>query len=429
MNASPLVAKVSAPVSTAPRARVWSVRILIVALTLVVTYAGFELVLDRYYSEGQSKSMTTFHPVRGWAHVPGNYWVKPLRELHKIDIHINDLGFRGPNDAYSATEKGGIVILGDSFVVSRDIEYSESFPQRLEHLLNSRTSGGVEVVNAGVPGYGTAQELLLVRELYESRHIKPDVFLLMFFTNDILDNLCLSYGDLKFQPVRPCFTLDAGGNPVLTKLPEKLPDYEDDALVAAPRTTNGGSNTIKVARAWAEEWIQTQGELVGLLSRAGLAPRVPRMPGLMNSWYRNKVVDEGAPLTAALIAEMRKEIREHGGELIVSMIPSPFQIYPETYVPLLKESFPGDAAVNRFASDIFRPQRLVEEMCLKAGVPFQDLAPLLAKNRQMPLFIPRDGHLTHVGHKLASEALLPFVLKHMPNDLTATSHSHLTGNP
>ena len=107
------------------------------------------------------------------------------------------------------------------------------------------------------------------------------------------------------------------------------------------------------------------------------------------------------------------------------MIPSPFQIYPETYIPLLRNSFPGDSTVERFQADIFRPQRLVREMCLKADVPFQDLAPILIEHRDKPLFIPRDGHLTHVGHKLTSEALLPFVLEHMPKDVPETASSTL----
>jgi hypothetical protein len=153
------------------------------------------------------------------------------------------------------------------------------------------------------------------------------------------------------------------------------------------------------------------------------------MPGLLNAWYPNKVVQYGVPLTGALIAQLATEIREHGGQLIVSMIPSPFQIYPETYVPLLKDSFPGDVNVERFESDIFRPQRLVGEMCLKADVPFQDLAPILAQHRDMHLFIPRDGHLTHVGHRLAGEALLPFVLEHMPKDATVSADSHSAGHP
>jgi len=318
------------------------------------------------------------------------------------------------------------MVLGDSFVLSKESQYSEAFPQRLEDLLNDRIAGGVEVMNAGVPGYGTGQELLLVRELYERHRIRPDVFLLMFFTNDILDNLCLSYGDLKFQPVRPCFTLDPVRQLILAKLPENLPDYEDDALAA--QAVQPGVKTFSIARAWIEEWIQTKGEWVGLLSRMGLGPQVPRMPGLLNAWYRDQVVQPGAPLTAALIAQMRKEIQEHGGELIVSMIPSPFQIYPETYGPLLRNSFPGDSVVERFQSDIFRPQRLVREMCLEAGVPFQDLAPILTEHRNMPLFIPRDGHLTHVGHRVAGEALLPFVLEHMSKGARTVTDSRSEGH-
>jgi lysophospholipase L1-like esterase len=312
-----------------------------------------------------------------------------------------------------------VVILGDSFVLSRDIEYSESFPQRLEHLLNHRSGGRVEVMNAGVPGYGTAQELLLVRELYDRQRAKPNLFLLMFFTNDILDNLCVSYGDLQFQPVRPCFTLDRDGKPMLTKLPENIKDYQDDAL----KTQNGpaGNMTVSIATAWAEEWIQTKGDFVGALSRLGVAPQVPRMPGLMNSWYLNRVVERGGPLTSALIAQMAREIRANGGELIISMIPSPFQIYPETYIPLLENSFPGNIAVTRFKDDIFRPQRLVREMCQEAGVPFQDLAPILSERRDAPLFVPRDGHLTHVGHKVAGEALLPFVLDHLSKPAPAAN--------
>jgi lysophospholipase L1-like esterase len=408
------------------RQRIWAVRIVLVGLTLLLTFAGLEFLLDSYYAEGHSQAWTTFHAVRGWAMVPGDYWFKPLRELHRISVHINDMGLRGPSTARRVAANRHVVILGDSFVLSMESEYSEAFPQRLENLLNSRTAGGVEVVNAGVPGYGTAQELLLVRELYERLQSKPDVFLLMFFTNDILDNLCLSYGDLKFQPVRPCFTLDRAGMPVLTRRPENQPAYEDDALVAA-QTVYAGLKTFSVAKAWLEEWMQTRGELVELLSRMELSPKVPRLPGLLNGWYRDPVVQHGAPLTTALIAQMNKEIRGRGGELIVSMIPSPFQIYPETYVPLLQNSFPDDIAVEQFRRDIFRPQRLVREMCVKAGVPFQDLAPILAEHRDMPLFIPRDGHLTHMGHKVASEALLPFVLEHMPKDVSTTAHSHLSG--
>ncbi len=155
-----------------------------------------------------------------------------------------------------------------------------------------------------------------------------------------------------------------------------------------------------------------------------MTPRVPRMPGVLNAWYRDKVLQAGVPLTSALIAQMQQEIHDRGGQLLVAMVPSPFQVYPETYVPLLEQSFPGDPVIDRFNQDKELPQRLVREMCAKAGVPFVDLLPTLLEHRETSLFIPRDGHLTSAGHKLVGETLLPFVMEHLPKDGAGKDLSH-----
>jgi lysophospholipase L1-like esterase len=408
--------------SAARKARIFILRVTITALIASLVFVALELLLDKYYLPGHTQHWTAFHPERGWALVPGDYWAKSLRDMNKIAIHINHLGFRARDGAGAMATRTRITIIGDSFVFASGSTLEESFPQRLENLLNQRTTGGVEVVNAGVPGYGTGQELLLLRELFHTHQIRSDLYVLMFFTNDILDNLCLSYGDLLFQPVRPCFTLDANGTPQLTKLPEHIPNYQDDALVTA-RPSQFGERTAAVARAWAEQWLQSEPRLVGFFTRLGMSPQVGRMPGIVNAWYRHDVLRKGVPLTAALLAQMKQEIAQQGGQLIVSMVPSPFQIYPETYIPLLKQTF-SDPAVDNFASDLHRPQRLVREMCEKAEVPFQDLLPALLEHRETPLVIPRDGHLTRAGHKLVSEALLPFVLEYLGHDdTTALSHN------
>ena len=59
----------------------------------------------------------------------------------------------------------------------------------------------------------------------------------------------------------------------------------------------------------------------------------------------------------------------------ISIVPSPFQIYPDTYVPLLKRSFEGDPIIDRFVRDMQRPQKLVAEIRREADIPFQDLMP------------------------------------------------------
>jgi hypothetical protein len=319
------------------------------------------------------------------------------------------------------------VVLGDSNVFAFGTALEETFPDRLKRLLDDRVGAGWDVINAGVPGYGTSQELLLTRELSAEHHLNADIYLLMFFTDDPLDNLCLSYGDLIPEPVRPSFALDERGSPVLKQLPVNDRDYEDDTLIAARRAAQRqamGFRTISLVKAWGENWMQTKPGLVSFLSELGMTPRVPRMPGVLNAWYRDKVLQAGVPLTSAIIAQMQQEIHDRGGQLLVSMVPSPLQVYPETYVPLLEQSFPDDPVIDRFRQDKERPQRLVREMCAKAGVPFLDLLPTLLEHRETSLFIPRDGHLTRAGHKLVSETLLPFVMEHLPKDGADKDLSH-----
>ena len=399
---------------------------MIVVLTVIACFAALEFVLQRYYST-QTGKWTAFDSMRGWRLVPGEYWSKPPGEVNKVAIIINDFGLRSHSLSAPRSNTKNIVVLGDSFTFAPGTALEETFPDRLMRLLNDRVGGGWDVINAGVPGYGTSQELLLTRELSAEHHLNADIYLLMFFTDDPLDNLCLSYGDLTPQPVRPSFALDERGSPVLKQLPVNDRDYEDDTLIAARRAARRqamGFRTISLVKAWGEDWMQTKPGLVSFLSELGMTPRVPRMPGVLNAWYRDKVLQAGVPLTSALIAQMQKEIHDRGGQLLVSMVPSPFQVYPETYVPLLEQSFPGDPVIDRFSQDKERPQRFVREMCAKAGVPFLDLLPTLLEHRETSLFIPRDGHLTSAGHKLVSETLLPFVMEHLPKDGAGKDPTH-----
>jgi len=408
------------------KTRILFVRTMIVVLTVSACFAALEFVLHRYYSIQQG-AWTAFDSMRGWRLVPGEYRYKPLGEVNNVAITINAFGLRSHSLSAPRSNTKNIVVLGDSNVFAFGTALEETFPDRLMRLLNDRVGGGWDVINAGVPGYGTSQELLLTRELSAEHHLNADIYLLMFFTDDPLDNLCLSYGDLTPEPVRPCFALDERGSPVLKQLPVNDRDYEDDTLVAARRAAGRQAmrfETISLVKAWGEDWIQTKPGLVSFFRELGMTPRMPRMPGVLNAWYRDKVLQAGVPLTSAIIAQMQQEIHDRGGQLLVSMVPSPFQVYPETYVPLLEQSFPGDPVIDRFNQDKERPQRLVREMCAKAGIPFLDLLPTLLEHRETSLFIPRDGHLTRAGHKLVSETLLPFVMEHLPQDGAGKDPSH-----
>ena len=62
-----------------------------------------------------------------------------------------------------------------------------------------------------------------------------------------------------------------------------------------------GFTTISLVKAWGENWMQTKPGLVSFLSGWGMTPRVGRVPGVLNAWYRDEVLQTGVPLTSALI--------------------------------------------------------------------------------------------------------------------------------
>jgi lysophospholipase L1-like esterase len=92
-----------------------------------------------------------------------------------------------------------ILVLGDSFTWGYGVEESERFSQVLEKSLN------VEVINAGVSGYSTDQELLW----YRSEGIKydSDLVILELAGNDVGDN---DHNLVSTVYYKPRFVLEDG---------------------------------------------------------------------------------------------------------------------------------------------------------------------------------------------------------------------------
>jgi lysophospholipase L1-like esterase len=116
----------------------------------------------------------------GWAHEPGQEGIFETPQFRTI-VRINDKGLRDRPHSYERqnnTER--ILVLGDSFAWGYGIDESERFSQLLEKSLDT------EVINAGVSGYSTDQELLW----YQNEGIKyeTDLVILVVAGNDVGDN-------------------------------------------------------------------------------------------------------------------------------------------------------------------------------------------------------------------------------------------------
>ncbi len=95
----------------------------------------------------------------------------------------NSWGFRGPE--WEAAEDAIVVVaLGDSYTFGYGVAFEDAYPSVLETRRNLREPARpVQVVNLGIPGYDTAQQIATLREF--GPRVDPDVVLLGYVLNDI----------------------------------------------------------------------------------------------------------------------------------------------------------------------------------------------------------------------------------------------------
>ena len=101
-------------------------------------------------------------------------------------VHVNRLGLRGEDLPSKAPTEVRVLCLGDSLVYGQGVADADTIPQRLASAFAARAEEvhrTVRVVNGGVRGYDTIQEVALLEELGE--RIDPDVVVLFWYPNDL----------------------------------------------------------------------------------------------------------------------------------------------------------------------------------------------------------------------------------------------------
>lgn len=128
----------------------------------------------------------------GWSHEPGQTGIFETSEF-RIGVRINEKGLRDRLHSYERQDDNKrILVLGDSFAWGYGVKDGERFSERLEDAL------GIEVINAGVSGYSTDQELLW----YENEGIKyeTDLVILVLAGNDVGDNERQLVNTIYYKP-------------------------------------------------------------------------------------------------------------------------------------------------------------------------------------------------------------------------------------
>ena len=418
----PLNMTTSEPVSddrTRPSLRV---KLAVVASSLAVGLLIFEVFLRAigftypvFYEPDTSRGYALKAGMEGWYRKEGEAFVR-----------INSDGLR---DREHAKEKPPgtlrVAVVGDSYAEAFQVAQEKAFWSVMERRLQdcpALRGRRVEVINFGVSGYGTAQELITLRERVWD--YSPDVVLLAVTTNnDVLDNSRA----LKLTDEIPYFTL-RDGQLVLDNYFRDVGSFRlrGSALNRTGRWLRDRLRFVQAVhlaqvalKSRLDAW-RHRGDAQDKQKDAGPQPpattttNVQRQAaptdelGAANVIYREPSDDtwrDAWAVTEKLVATMSAEVRGHGARFYLVTLSNGIQVYPDASA---RKAFADRLGVE----DLFYPERRFRALGEREGFPVLNLAPQLQRLAdERKLFLHGfgrelgNGHWNEDGHRIAGELL------------------------
>lgn len=110
---------------------------------------------------------------------------KPSWETRYGDVRVtyNERGLRDRPILPKGEDEYRVLALGDSVTFGWGVDQEKTFVARLEPLLQGRLHRPVRVINSGVGGYNTVQEVTYFKQ--EGITLQPDLVMLTYVQNDI----------------------------------------------------------------------------------------------------------------------------------------------------------------------------------------------------------------------------------------------------
>ena len=187
-------------------------------LEIVLRVADFAELRDSLSEQTLSYG---YDAALGWMPIPNSSGV--VTSFRTIPYRHDSLGLR--DDEFTLDARPTIMVVGDSFVWGLDSAVGERFTDLLKAKIPD-----YKILAAGVSGFGTDQEYLLLKRLWPQ--VRPAVVVLIFCSaNDRLDN---STNKRYFNYYKPYFATQPDGSLVLMGQPvprSHLLYYKDDWLV------------------------------------------------------------------------------------------------------------------------------------------------------------------------------------------------------
>jgi hypothetical protein len=323
-----------------------------------------------------------------------------------------------------------IAILGDSFAEALQVPQEATFWAHLERELNACRAYGrnrVEVINFGISGHGTAQQLLMLR--HRAWEYSPDLVLLAFFPgNDVTNNSKA----LEPEKMRPFFRIEDGRlalddsflrDPLYRswkRRAELTEPFQDLRVYQLLRKAQDGpwrfGKSTPVALALAAGGPDAQA-----MSEPGLDERVFRAPD-------DVVSEEAWTITERVLVALHEETSARGAKFLTVIVTNGPNVYPD-------ESLRRRYAALLGAPDLLYPEKRIQQLGAQNGFEVLALAPDMQRradatrtyfhgfaNTQLGF-----GHWNAAGHEMAGK-LIGGYLCHEPPAREQPIRSDATGS-
>ncbi len=370
-------------------------RVGLVVLGLLVPLLVLELALRLFGpilpGEYQLGTSMLPHPEYGHFHARNaSVWLRTSEFV--TELRTNQHGHRGPELAsVKPSGIGRILALGDSFVEGRQVRESETATGVLERALGGEP-GTCQVLNAGVAGWGTGEELVYLRR--EGLGLQPDLVLVFFYVgNDLGNNVRRTSGQAP-RHRGPPFRIDREGRLVQLEFepvqgpPAYLLGLRQHSRAYSFLETGVFAKLTEEADDDGDDYRPEAGKLDLYAVRESSERR--------QAWR----------VTEALIAAIRDDARAARAEMALVAIPAAYQVYPKEWSKVA----PRGRNAERWEPDV--PNRQLAEIAARLGVPYLDLLPIFRAESEgsgAPLYFQKNAHWTPLGNRVAAEHVATFL--------------------
>jgi len=321
------------------------------------------LVLEftfRVYKDGPKRALMAFLPFENrvpYSNLGTGKWVISDDELgYRLNpaVFKNSLSIRGPEVKIPKPQNvRRILFLGDSITWARpgfvdQIGTSFPAPQR------------VEVINAGVPGYGTHQESIFLKRFLLKT--EPDLIVLVYCLND--------------------------NHPNLHRFNER----------AEMLWTKEAQDELRIRTTW--DWIVSESYVLTTI-KVGLLSYRPDKRHSEYEWeqrvdFHIAWEEESYKASEQEFIQMKTALAKIGSQIVCVIVP---------FEPQLKAEY-----LKRNRDYVLFPQQKMAGICRRNGIQYLDLFPVFLKESSKSESLFLDGiHLNEKGHRIAANAIYQFL--------------------